>query len=657
MYDGTVTINTELETDDFEQSIEDLEKELEDLEFVYDTVKDLEPFEGQIDELKVYEKQIQDVNQQLIKMKGLQTMGGAKPTETQAPQTNQVEDYLASAEKKLLKEALLTGTILGTLYLSASALDRYLSQNEDATNKLKGIGQAFSNLADQIGNAVVNFIGPYIETFINWLTRLLGYLNVFIKAISGGRIDMSKSMKKNESATENTTKAIGKQVGAMKQLNKQLAKFDEATVLSDNKSGGAGGGGLDSGGLGIDDQALNDMEATWDAMLNPDKIAKIQDFAEKVKEAALWIVDPVGQAKKLVTSWKDLQDDLDNAGKKGEKYYEVQDKVKEISHDVNASIEQVTGALSANTRKVQGSHNQMQQNVNTIKDYGMVMGGLDYLIRGENSLIPQNTQALKDNAEEVQDAISNNRELIKNKKLSKEQIHDLIDTYIDERKELINVRNQLPKNSKAYQEVDMAIEMLGQDIRHYGDESQYSQKKMDEFWLVSKKGGEETATAFDKAIDKLGLFNKTSLMDKIAKISIETETNKAKNSLAGLANNVANSFQTAFNRLDLFASIRKQVNGMASDVAFSIRKVFGLAKGGIINLPGPGVPLTSGVVGGERAPEGVIPYTDDQVMETLGEAIGRHITINASITNSMNGRVISRELQKINNESEFGLNR
>ena len=35
-------------------------------------------------------------------------------------------------------------------------------------------------------------------------------------------------------------------------------------------------------------------------------------------------------------------------------------------------------------------------------------------------------------------------------------------------------------------------------------------------------------------------------------------------------------------------------------------------------------------------------------METLGATIGRYITINANITNTMNGRVISRELKKIN---------
>lgn len=81
-----------------------------------------------------------------------------------------------------------------------------------------------------------------------------------------------------------------------------------------------------------------------------------------------------------------------------------------------------------------------------------------------------------------------------------------------------------------------------------------------------------------------------------------------------------------------------------------------LAKGGIINQPGRGVMLGS-AIGGERRQEGVIPLTDSQQMELLGEAIGRYITINANITNNMNGRTISRELQKIQNRDNFLYNR
>ncbi len=81
-----------------------------------------------------------------------------------------------------------------------------------------------------------------------------------------------------------------------------------------------------------------------------------------------------------------------------------------------------------------------------------------------------------------------------------------------------------------------------------------------------------------------------------------------------------------------------------------------LAKGGIINMPGRGT-LVGSAIAGESGREAVLPLTDSQQMELLGEAIGRYITINANITNTMNGRIISRELQKINNENSFAGNR
>lgn len=81
-----------------------------------------------------------------------------------------------------------------------------------------------------------------------------------------------------------------------------------------------------------------------------------------------------------------------------------------------------------------------------------------------------------------------------------------------------------------------------------------------------------------------------------------------------------------------------------------------LAKGGIINQPGRGIPLGQ-AIGGERSMEGVIPLTDSQMMSLLGKTIGEYVTINANITNTMNGRVISRELQKVNNTNDFAFNR
>ena len=79
-----------------------------------------------------------------------------------------------------------------------------------------------------------------------------------------------------------------------------------------------------------------------------------------------------------------------------------------------------------------------------------------------------------------------------------------------------------------------------------------------------------------------------------------------------------------------------------------------LAKGGIVNNPGPGV-LMGSYVAGERGPEAVIPL-DDDTLDRLGLSFAKHTVINATIINEMNGRIISRELKKINAEDNFAYN-
>jgi hypothetical protein len=82
-----------------------------------------------------------------------------------------------------------------------------------------------------------------------------------------------------------------------------------------------------------------------------------------------------------------------------------------------------------------------------------------------------------------------------------------------------------------------------------------------------------------------------------------------------------------------------------------------LARGTILNNPGYGVPVAGGrAIAGEAGREAYLPLSDTQLLEELGSTIGKYITINANITNTMNGRVISRELKKINANNDFATN-
>ena len=81
-----------------------------------------------------------------------------------------------------------------------------------------------------------------------------------------------------------------------------------------------------------------------------------------------------------------------------------------------------------------------------------------------------------------------------------------------------------------------------------------------------------------------------------------------------------------------------------------------LAVGGIVNMPGRGVPI-GGAIAGESGREGVIPLTDSQAMETLGATIGKYININLTNITKLDNRQIAKEQKKINAQNDFAFNR
>lgn len=81
-----------------------------------------------------------------------------------------------------------------------------------------------------------------------------------------------------------------------------------------------------------------------------------------------------------------------------------------------------------------------------------------------------------------------------------------------------------------------------------------------------------------------------------------------------------------------------------------------LAVGGIVNMPGRGIPYRGATIG-ERGAEGIIPLTDSQQMALLGEAIGKFVTINATIPVYAYNREVDRQIQKIKANENFASNK
>ena len=81
-----------------------------------------------------------------------------------------------------------------------------------------------------------------------------------------------------------------------------------------------------------------------------------------------------------------------------------------------------------------------------------------------------------------------------------------------------------------------------------------------------------------------------------------------------------------------------------------------LKTGAIINLPNTGKLVGGSAMAGESGREGVVPLTDRQAMEELGQEIGKNVVINLTNITNMNGRILAKELKQIKGEEDFAYN-
>ncbi len=171
-----------------------------------------------------------------------------------------------SVKKGIKMMARYTLAIFGArsaFFAVKQMMNSYISDNEELANSVSSIKGAFAEM-----------LGPAIERVINLVKIAMSYVFAFIKALTG--VDYvarynAKALSKQTGATKALTKA-------QKENQRQSAGFDEQTKLSDNTSSG-GGGDVSGGGVsGLELPTISD-----------EALGKIQVFADKLKEVWTWI--------------------------------------------------------------------------------------------------------------------------------------------------------------------------------------------------------------------------------------------------------------------------------------------------------------------------------------------------------------------------------
>lgn len=166
----------------------------------------------------------------------------------------QVDKGLKQMIHRVSRYALAILSVRTAFSLVSRASQAYLQYDTDLANKLQGVWAALGA-----------FLAPIIEKIANALMRLVGYLNVFIKAVTTQDLLAKASAK--------ATKKIKEQTKATKGLNKSLTDLDEITNIMDETGSGSGTEPIE-----------NPFKNIGDVKLNTDWADRIERFGKWFKE-------------------------------------------------------------------------------------------------------------------------------------------------------------------------------------------------------------------------------------------------------------------------------------------------------------------------------------------------------------------------------------
>lgn len=208
-------------------------------------------------------------------------LNGLKRTGEEAEDTGDKIDEMgkkAEGAARTSTKLNLMGRMLSQIKNTIAAAINPLNQFRKLWNNIimtddSKFGNTFKTIAANIQTALT----PVFERIAQWIINLIGYINVFVKALSGGKTDLFAKTSKSAASTANS----------MKEANKQLAGFDEINDISES-SGGSSSDGTENVGI-----VEPNLKGEWVEKLT-EWGEKLKKFWEKAKEVFGWIKDNVG---------------------------------------------------------------------------------------------------------------------------------------------------------------------------------------------------------------------------------------------------------------------------------------------------------------------------------------------------------------------------
>ena len=483
-----------------------------------------------------------------------------------------------------------------------------------ASGTLGQYDEQYATNLEYIRYLIAQAIAPALKYVVNLASTLLSYLNYILNAWFGITL-FSKNSAKNFMNAKNSTGGISKNTGKIKK-DLQTTPFDEMNILTDTSdsgtSGGAGGGAV---APSIDPSMLQGEVPDWLRWIADNKDLVIMALVGIAAGIALitgnWqvllglgifmiikgIVDTIQAIVEFIQdpSWENFADILLGLS---EILFGVALAMLAVdAANPTAWIILLIALVTLLVAEIIKHWDEIKEVLGKVGDWIN-----EHVIQPVAEFFKGLWDKIKEIFAPVIDFFKNIWDTVKeNIKISIDNMKQIFSFLWDKIKEIFSpvIDWFREKFQKAYEKIK---EVFSPIANFFGEIWDKVKNKLRDF---GAKVGEVVGGAFKAVVNGV-----IGAIERILNNPIN-----AINDLIDVINNVPGLHLT---RLRTFNLPR-------------------LAKGTILNAPGRGVPVAGGTaLAGEAGREAYLPLSDTQLLEELGSTIGKYITINANITNTMN---------------------
>lgn len=606
---GKVVFEIDAETKSFDAEIEKTKQELSNLLKRYEETKNMKPFKGQEEDLKQLEIEIEKTNNKLVGLKNQQQKLQQESTKTGKTMSDAFSKGLKSARNLVIGVVGVRSAYM----LARRAASAYMSENEELTKKMQ--------------SAWVG-LGAFLEPFLNFVSeamlKLVGYLNVFIKALTG-----------TDYIARANAKALEKQAKAQSKLNKEMDKYQNydfdviRTQQSESSYDGYEVSGGETSGL------INIPE------LNANIVKKLQDLAYWLKENKDLIKD-VGIALGITFGAAAIGKLLSNIGLLFGSatlgtgllgllailgaiaivwsFKVIWDNWKELQEQLNIAKDQ----LDRFNKQIEETGKVADEETQNIEDYSNIFNTLSFAVEREigsikanNKVTELNTKVIKENMRELNNAY-------KAGKLNAEQTQKMKDLNILYKDTLVQV-TQGNKNNQAEL---FKLKTTSED--YYNIFSDIDKIQLDNIDTQKKQRNE---------IEKTDIKVK-DLANSLLNIPKSLTTNIFVNLDKKEAEDKLSALKKKFENMGIFGTPMLNI----------IKNVTGFANGGLVTQP------TMSVIGEAGYNEYVIPEREDYIARLAG-LINQHGSGQNVNNIYLDSRLIQRQVNNTQNKVNFTRNK